>query len=104
MFTFVNVLFTDEVSLGVSFRHVCKTDSMYSDQCLQRIKRQALNEVDASDICNDAFQQSAYFDTCIQVVPNFSNETLVNCMNDLVVSNITMNYIRCIIFFIRKQL
>lgn len=51
------------------------------------MKRQALNEVDAYDICIKAFQQSEYFDTCLQIVPNFSNETLVNCMNDLAVSN-----------------
>lgn len=55
------------------------------------MKRQALNEVDAYDICNDAFQQATYYDTCLQIVPNFSNETLVNCMNDLAVSNITIN-------------
>lgn len=51
------------------------------------MKRQALNELDAYDICNKAFQQSTYYETCLQIVPNFSNETLVNCMNDLVVSN-----------------
>lgn len=101
----MNVLSTDEVSLDVSYRRICKTDSMFFDQLLQRIKRQALNEIDAYDICNDAFQESAYFDTCIQVVPNFSNETLVNCMNDLVVSNITMKYdISSILFSICKQL
>lgn len=58
---------------------------------VQQQKRQALNEVDAYDICNEAFQQSAHYDTCLQIVPNFSNETLVNCINDLVVSNMTMD-------------
>eukprot|EP00105_Crassostrea_gigas_P015202 XP_011432123.1 PREDICTED: von Willebrand factor D and EGF domain-containing protein [Crassostrea gigas] len=51
-----------------------------------RIRRQALNEVEANDICNEAFQRSAYYDTCLQMFPNFSNETLVNCINDLVMT------------------
>lgn len=48
--------------------------------------------MDAYAICNEAFQQSAYYETCLQIVPNFSNETLVNCINDLVVSFMTMDY------------
>lgn len=67
-----------------------------SDYLFQRIRRQALNEGDAYDICNEAFQRSAYYDTCLQMFPNFSNETLVNCINDLVVSNVTTNY--CVLF------
>ena len=54
--------------------------------CLQRVKRQTMTEVEAFTACNDAFQQSTYYDTCLGVVPNFSNETIVNCVRDLTVS------------------
>ena len=54
--------------------------------CLQRVKRQTMTEVEAFTECNDAFQQSTYYDTCFSDVPNFSNETIVNCMRDLAVS------------------
>ena len=54
--------------------------------CFQRVKRQTMTEVEAFTACNDAFQQSTYYDTCFSDVPNFSNETIVNCMRDLAVS------------------
>ena len=54
--------------------------------CLQRVKRQTMTEVEAFTACNDAFQQSTYYDTCLSIVPNFSNETIVNCIRDLTVS------------------
>ena len=50
------------------------------------MKRQATNSIEAFDICNEAFQKSSHYGTCLQVVPNFSNETLVNCINDMIVS------------------
>nr|XP_022311532.1 von Willebrand factor D and EGF domain-containing protein-like [Crassostrea virginica] len=53
---------------------------------LSRIKRQIYNSIEAFNICNEAFQQSSYYGTCIQVVPNFSNETLVNCISDIVMT------------------
>ena len=40
---------------------------------------------EAFDACKDAFEQSTYYDTCLSVVPNFSNETIVNCIRDLTV-------------------
>nr|XP_022317659.1 von Willebrand factor D and EGF domain-containing protein-like [Crassostrea virginica] len=53
---------------------------------LLRVKRQTMTEVEAFTECNDAFQQSTYYDTCFSDVPNFSNETIVNCMRDLAVT------------------
>lgn len=53
---------------------------------LQRVKRQVINEDDAFNICYAAFQQSPHYKTCLQVVPTFSNDTLVNCISDLTVS------------------
>nr|XP_022287219.1 von Willebrand factor D and EGF domain-containing protein-like [Crassostrea virginica] len=53
---------------------------------LSRVKRQTMTEVEAFTACNDAFQQSTYYDTCLSVVPNFSNETIVNCVRDLTVT------------------
>lgn len=85
------VFFNGLINTNFTFRVINLVNFKFSDHLFQRIKRQALNEVDAYDICNEAFQQSAYFDTCLQIVPNFSNETLVNCINDLVVRNVTMN-------------
>uniref|UniRef100_K1QCJ6 Uncharacterized protein n=1 Tax=Magallana gigas TaxID=29159 RepID=K1QCJ6_MAGGI len=54
-----------------------------------RVKRQAVSEVDAFNICDDAFQQSAHYNICLQVVPNFTNETFANCINDLTNMNIS---------------
>ncbi|XP_065927240.1 von Willebrand factor D and EGF domain-containing protein isoform X2 [Magallana gigas] len=51
-----------------------------------RVKRQAVSEVDAFNICDDAFQQSAHYNICLQVVPNFTNETFANCINDLTIT------------------
>lgn len=56
----------------------------------QRVKRQAINEDDAFNICDAAFQQSPHYKTCLQVVPTFSNDTLVNCIRDLTVSVIKL--------------
>nr|XP_022290011.1 von Willebrand factor D and EGF domain-containing protein-like [Crassostrea virginica] len=53
---------------------------------LSRIKRRIYTSNEAFNICNEAFQQSSYYGTCIQVVPNFSNETLVNCIIDIVMT------------------
>lgn len=47
-----------------------------------------MSEVDAYEICYNAFNQSEHYGTCLQVVPNFTNETLVNCIGDLTVSRI----------------
>ena len=52
-----------------------------------------MSEIEAFAACNDAFEQSTYYDTCLSVVPNFSNETIVNCIRDLAV----------IVFLFRKQ-
>ncbi|XP_078340850.1 von Willebrand factor D and EGF domain-containing protein-like [Crassostrea virginica] len=45
-----------------------------------------MSEIEAFAACNDAFEQSTYYDTCLSVVPNFSNETIVNCIRDLAVA------------------
>nr|XP_022287798.1 uncharacterized protein LOC111100335 [Crassostrea virginica] len=51
-----------------------------------RFKRQIYSTLEANDICAEAFQQSSYYNTCLQVVPNFSNETLDNCISDIVMT------------------
>lgn len=59
----------------------------------QPFKIRELNENDAFNICNEAFYQSAYYSMCLQVVPNFSNETLVNCISDLTVSILWLHWL-----------
>nr|XP_022287793.1 von Willebrand factor D and EGF domain-containing protein-like isoform X2 [Crassostrea virginica]XP_022287794.1 von Willebrand factor D and EGF domain-containing protein-like isoform X2 [Crassostrea virginica] len=51
-----------------------------------RFKRQIYSTLESYDICDEAFQQSSYYNTCLQVVPNFSNETLDNCISDIVMT------------------
>ena len=59
---------------------------------LQRTKRQTISEEEAINLCENDFQQSAYYNTCLQIVPNFSNETFVNCISDLTVLHFYFNY------------
>nr|XP_022293366.1 von Willebrand factor D and EGF domain-containing protein-like [Crassostrea virginica] len=53
------------------------------DNVLKRTKRQIMSENEAFDACNVAFQQSAFYDTCLESVSDFTNETLENCIIDL---------------------
>nr|XP_022293342.1 von Willebrand factor D and EGF domain-containing protein-like [Crassostrea virginica] len=53
---------------------------------LLRTKRQTISEEEATNLCENDFQQSEYYNTCLQIVPNFSNETFVNCISDLTVT------------------
>ncbi|XP_048779375.2 von Willebrand factor D and EGF domain-containing protein-like isoform X2 [Ostrea edulis] len=48
-----------------------------------RRKRQVISVSEAQDTCYKAFQQSSLYETCLQVVPNFSNESVLNCISDL---------------------
>nr|XP_022321514.1 uncharacterized protein LOC111123472 isoform X2 [Crassostrea virginica] len=50
---------------------------------LRRFERQVNSETEAFDICNEAFQQSGYYVNCLQVVPTFNNQSLVNCISDV---------------------
>lgn len=53
----------------------------------KRQKRQTTRtQEDATSLCETAFQLSGHYETCLQNIPNFSNETLINCINDLMVS------------------
>ena len=53
----------------------------------KRQKRQTTKtREEATSLCETAFQLSAHYETCLQNIPNFSNETLINCINDLMVS------------------
>ena len=45
-----------------------------------------MSENEAFDACNVAFQQSAFYNTCLESVSDFTNETLENCIIDLTVS------------------
>ncbi|XP_078340873.1 von Willebrand factor D and EGF domain-containing protein-like [Crassostrea virginica] len=62
------------------------TDNHWKFSEVVRFKRQAYSTIEAHDICDEAFQQSSYYNTCLQVVPNFSNETLDNCISDIVMT------------------
>nr|XP_022289580.1 von Willebrand factor D and EGF domain-containing protein-like isoform X2 [Crassostrea virginica] len=55
---------------------------------VERVKRQTFSAIDAFNICDEAFQQSGYYNTCLEAVPNFSNETLLNCISDLTLTGI----------------
>lgn len=44
------------------------------------------SEVDVYRICKSVFEMLIYYGMCLNVVFNFNNEILVNCMNDFVVS------------------
>nr|XP_022309439.1 uncharacterized protein LOC111115119 [Crassostrea virginica] len=50
---------------------------------LRRFRRQIYSEIAAFDICNEAFQQSYYYVNCLQVVPTFNNQSLINCISDV---------------------
>ncbi|XP_061171058.1 von Willebrand factor D and EGF domain-containing protein-like [Saccostrea echinata] len=67
----------------ISFLSKYTRNIQQSKNILQREKRQVISENEAIDICQEAFQKSSHYDACLQVVPNFSNESLVNCINDL---------------------
>ncbi|XP_062579694.1 von Willebrand factor D and EGF domain-containing protein-like [Saccostrea cucullata] len=59
----------------------CKTDSR------GRSKRQAFtSQEDATTLCTKAFQESAHYKDCLQNVPNFGNETFINCINDIMMT------------------
>nr|XP_022339990.1 von Willebrand factor D and EGF domain-containing protein-like isoform X1 [Crassostrea virginica]XP_022339999.1 von Willebrand factor D and EGF domain-containing protein-like isoform X1 [Crassostrea virginica] len=62
------------------------TENQWKSSEVARFKRQTYNTLEAYDICDEAFQQSSYYNTCLQVVPNFSNETLDNCISDIVMT------------------
>ena len=72
--------------LHFSVRKICKLLLLLFLLLFQRVKRQTLSAIDAFNICDEAFQQSGYYNTCLEAVPNFSNETLLNCISDLTVS------------------
>lgn len=42
------------------------------------------SEVDVYRICKSVFEMLIYYGMCLNVVFNFNNEILVNCMNDFV--------------------
>ncbi|XP_056017049.1 von Willebrand factor D and EGF domain-containing protein-like [Ostrea edulis] len=61
-----------------------------------RGKRQVISVSEAQDTCYKAFQQSSLYGTCLQVVPNFSNESVLNCISDLSVAgeeNLTQTHL-----------
>lgn len=50
------------------------------------------SEVDVYRICKSVFEMLIYYGMCWNVVFNFNNEILVNCMNDFVVSLVVIKY------------
>lgn len=50
------------------------------------------SEVDVYRICKSVFEMLIYYGMCLNVVFNFNNEILVNCMNDFVVSLVVIKY------------
>nr|XP_022323219.1 von Willebrand factor D and EGF domain-containing protein-like [Crassostrea virginica] len=60
-----------------------QTQSVHTFQRSMRQKRQTTRTQDeATSLCETAFQLSGHYETCLQNIPNFSNETLINCIND----------------------
>lgn len=53
----------------------------------KRYKRATSKSQDeATFLCVGAFENTAHYKTCLLNIPNFSNETLLNCINDLMMT------------------
>lgn len=65
----------------------------------QRYRRQATkSQVEAGSVCKKAFENAKHYEICLNYIPNFSNETLENCIQDLMVGENTYTYFSFDIF------
>lgn len=53
----------------------------------KRYRRQATkSQVEAISVCKSAFENAKHYKICLNYIPNFSNETLENCILDLMMT------------------
>ncbi|XP_048767376.2 uncharacterized protein LOC125674294 [Ostrea edulis] len=70
----------------LEFIHNVQKREQQSETKMQRVvrsKRQVITVADAQKTCYTTFEESQLYATCLEVVPNFSNESVENCILDL---------------------